>query len=162
MISELNIEKRKDLLFYAKLKIIIQYLPKIIAKIQQETPNKDIEEIYLELIKESKIRLSDNAKEKVLVLLKGSTLKKSMSYKTYKKYIELKLKKKKSEKKLFQDNNKLENFFVSSKTLSNGLNELKKDEELNMEIKKATAEAIKEYIDGMLSIEEIRLVRRKK
>ena len=161
MINDLPELKQKDLLFYTKLTVIVKYLPKIMNKMIKDNPNKDVKDIAIDLLKESIVNLKDKSKEKIYIILKSS-VEKGMSYKTYKKLIEIKLKRKKEENKLFNDNDKIEDFFVKNKLISETFNKLKEDSLINEEIKNDTRIAINNYIGNMLSKEEIKLVRRKK
>ena len=161
MINDLPEIKYKDLLFYTKLTVIVKYLPKIMNKSLNDNPSKDVTDITIDLLKESKINLKDKSKEKIYIILKSS-IEKGMSYKTYKKLIELKLRRKKEERQLFNDNDKIEYFLVKSQSINEIFNKLKEENILNEEIKKDTKKAINDYIDNMLTKDEIKLVRRKK
>ena len=60
------------------------------------------------------------------------------------------------------DNDKIENFFAYNHILKDKLKKLQEDEIIDKEIKQATANIVKTYINTMLSEEELKLVRRKK
>lgn len=162
MINDLEESKKKDLLFYTKLTIMVKYLPDIMNKIKIENKEKNDIDIIASLIKETKVKLSRREIAKLEVILDNSLKgRKGMQYKTYKKMLELKLKRKKEQQKPFQDNDRIELFLISSLQLLQGFNKLKEDQIINRKIKEDTAITMKNYINGMLTLEDIKVLRRK-